>query len=124
MQRYEEPGGPGRHHGADIQRDRRIGGVVVSGVLAGLLLLVAIPLLIVGAVVGSDLQVALLLAGGLLLALAVVCGVLTVMQARSEDLVEASRLGSWVHRITYYGFVAVAVVAVAVGVLARPDGSG
>lgn len=98
--------------------------MVVSGVLAGLLLLVAIPLLIVGAVVGSDLQVALLLAGGLLLALAVVCGVLTVMQARSEDLVEASRLGSWVHRITYYGFVAVAVVAVAVGVLARPDGSG
>ena len=98
--------------------------MVVSGVLAGLLLLVAIPLLIVGAVVGSDLQVALLLAGGLLLALAVVCGVLTVMQARSEDLVEASRLGSWVHRITYYGFVGVAVVAVAVGVLARPDGSG
>lgn len=98
--------------------------MVVSGVLAGLLLLVAIPLLIVGAVVGSDLQVALLLAGGLLLALAVVCGVLTVMQARSEDLVEASRLGSWVHRITYYGFVAVAVVAVAVGILARPDGSG
>jgi hypothetical protein len=124
MQRYEEPGGPGRQHHADIQRDRRIGGVVVSGVLAGLLLLVAIPLLIVGAVVGSDLQVALLLAGGLLLALAVVCGVLTVMQARSEDLVEASRLGSWVHRITYYGFVAVAVVAVAVGILARPDGSG